>query len=132
MTGYAGVAPDDAAPIPKKRRRRLHGTVIITKMAGPATSEVQASSPQGSLGGEPEIKAGPARRALAKGSNPPTPAASGFEGYPWPLYPRLLAEIRALDVQIEEARARERPAVVRWVRGLISHYGLTASDLDLA
>jgi hypothetical protein len=112
----------------RKKRRQLHGEVTIIRAAEvPKAPEV--SQPGMQSGTSPSFE--PARSApAALASHKPAVRASLLMDYV-PRYPKLIAQIKALEVAAQQAKRREAIEAVRWIKRAIRAHGLTPQDLGL-
>ena len=62
-------------------------------------------------------------------ANVEIPRTSGFEGYEWPLYPKLITQIEELKRQAHALRERESAEAILWIKEAIALHGLSAQDL---
>jgi len=135
--GQAPQPVDDGAPanppqrrLPRKKARRLHGEVTIirpvqgeTSQGNPSDLPVDAQPPAPDR--RIELASPRAAQRRPKRAVAPTDDA-------WPHYPRLMARIRALEMEAKALKESEAAAAVEWIKRAIATHGLTAQDLGFA
>jgi hypothetical protein len=134
----AGVTSEPAAdqqsllsPAPKvlrrKKRRQLHGEVTIIRSSEAPQVLQEAAAPITPTSPEPASPVAP--RPASDSPAGPGHATSLLDN--WPRYPKLIAQIKALEAAAEQAKHREAAEAVRWIKQAIRAHGLTPQDLGL-
>lgn len=127
------VPPADpvAAPLsPKPRRTRRAPTIAVAADSQPVEKSVVkrvVSAPRRRASSRQDLDVkGPQDHAL---SVQHVPTKSGFDAYEWPVYPKLIAQIKDLKRKAQVMRERESAQAVEWIKKAIHQHGLSAKDL---
>lgn len=128
-----------AAPAARPRKARPAKLPPLAPVA-PPVEVTSAVAPTEQVTEKAAKKAIRARQKPIAVSPPSSPAAvahddsrpSGFAGYDWPVYPRLIAQLEDLKRQADVLREREAAEANRWIRQAIEQFDLSAQDLGFA
>jgi hypothetical protein len=119
------------SPAPKvlrrKRRRQLHGEVTIIRSSEAPQVLHEAATPI--MPTFPERASPVAPRRASDSPAGPGHGISLLDN--WPRYPKLIAQIKALEAAAEQAKRREALIAVLWIKQAIRAHGLTPQDLGL-
>jgi DNA-binding protein H-NS len=133
------VAEITAAPAARPRKARPAKRPPLVPVTPPVavTSPVALTEQVTEKPAKKEVRARQKPAAVSPASSPAAVAhddsrPSGFAGYDWPVYPRLIAQIEDLKRQAELLREREAAEAIRWIRQAVQQFDLSAQDLGFA
>lgn len=105
-----------------RRKAQLHGTVTVFRPAPQSALETANTLAPPAASSSPAVASPGLTNSLGL-------VARNLE---WPRYPKLLAQIRALELEAEQLRQREAAAAIQWIKIAIRTYGIKASELELS
>ena len=130
ITAAPAARPRKARPAKRPPQVQVAPPVEVTSAVTPAEQVTEKAAKKAVRARQQAAAVSPARSPAAVAHDDSRP--SGFAGYDWPVYPRLIAQIEDLKRQAEVLREREAAEAIRWIRQAVQQFGLSAQDLGFA
>lgn len=130
ITAAPAARPRKARPAKRPPHVQVAPPVEVTSAVTPAEQVTEKAAKKAVRARQKPAAVSPVRSPAAVAHDDSRP--SGFAGYDWPVYPRLIAQIEDLRRQAEVLREREAAEAVRWIRQAVQQFDLSAQDLGFA